>query len=45
MVERIKNASPEDLEQIKERMKQFGMSEERIDEVVKDIRGKGGAGS
>ena len=38
MAQRIKEASPEELEQIKERMKQFGMSEERIDEVIKQIR-------
>ncbi|HSO22471.1 MAG TPA: efflux RND transporter periplasmic adaptor subunit [Chondromyces sp.] len=42
MVERIKNATPEELERIKERMKQFGMSDERINEVVASIRGDGG---
>lgn len=43
MVERIKNATPEELERIKERMKQFGMSDERINEVVKQVRGEGGS--
>ncbi len=43
MEERIKNASEEELEQIKERMKQFGMSDERIEEVVKKVRSEGGA--
>jgi membrane fusion protein (multidrug efflux system) len=43
MAQRIKEASPEELERIKERMKQFGMSEERIDEVVKEHRGGGGS--
>lgn len=43
MVERIKNATPDELEKIKERMKQFGMSDERINEVVKQVRGEGGS--
>lgn len=43
MVERIKNATPEELERIKERMKQFGLSDERIAEVVKQVRGEGGS--
>jgi membrane fusion protein (multidrug efflux system) len=43
MVQRIKEASPEELEGIKERMKQFGMSEERIDEVIKQVRSEGGS--
>jgi RND family efflux transporter MFP subunit len=43
MAERIKNASPEELERIKERMKQFGLSDERIDEIIKQVRGDGGA--
>ena len=43
MVERIKNATPEELEKIKERMKQFGMTDERISEVIKQVRGEGGA--
>ena len=38
MVQRIKDASPEELEQIKERMKQFGLSNERIEEIVKQVR-------
>ena len=42
MAERIRKASPEDLEGIKERMRQFGLSDERIDEVVKSIRGGDG---
>jgi membrane fusion protein (multidrug efflux system) len=45
MAERIKNASPEELEKIKQRMKQFGMSDEQIENVVKRVRGKGGNGS
>ncbi len=44
MAQRIKDASPDELEKIKERMKQFGMSDERIDEVVKKIRGEGDSG-
>jgi RND family efflux transporter MFP subunit len=43
MAERIKQASLEELEQIRERMKQFGMSDERIEEIIKQIRGEGGA--
>ena len=43
MVERIRTASPEQLENIKARMQQFGMSDERIDEVIKNIRDKNGA--
>ena len=43
MAQRIKEASPEELEQIKERMKQFGMSDERIEEVIKQVRGDDGA--
>ena len=43
MAQRIKEASPEELEGIKERMKQFGMSEERINEVIKQVRGDVGA--
>ncbi len=38
MVERIKNASPEELEQIKERMQQFGIPEDRIDEIITQVR-------
>jgi RND family efflux transporter MFP subunit len=45
MVQRIKDATPEELERIKERMKQFGMSDERITEVIKQVRGEGGNGS
>lgn len=43
MAQRIKEASPEELERIKERMRQFGMADERIDEVVKKIRGEAGS--
>jgi RND family efflux transporter MFP subunit len=40
MEQRIREASPEDLEQIKQRMRSFGMSDERIDEIVQRIRGE-----
>ncbi len=40
MVQRIKDATPEELERIKERMKQFGMSDERINEVIASVREK-----
>lgn len=43
IVERIKNATPEELVRIKARMKEFGMSDERIEATVKEIRGEGGA--
>jgi membrane fusion protein (multidrug efflux system) len=43
MAQRIKEASPDELEKIKERMKQFGMSDERVDEIVKQVRGEGGS--
>ena len=29
-------------EKIKERMKQFGMSDDRVEEIVKRVRGEGG---
>jgi membrane fusion protein (multidrug efflux system) len=45
MAQRIKEASPEELEGIKERMKQFGLSDERIEEIVKQVRGGGGSDS
>ncbi len=45
MVERIKNATPEELERIKERMQQFGLTDERIAEVIQQIRGEGGGAS
>jgi membrane fusion protein (multidrug efflux system) len=38
MAERIKTASPEELEQIKERMKQFGLSDDRIAEIINQVR-------
>jgi membrane fusion protein (multidrug efflux system) len=43
MAQRIKEASPEELEGIKERMKQFGMSDERIEEIIKQVRADVGA--
>lgn len=43
MVQRIKEATPEELERIRERMKQFGMTDERITEVIRQIRGEGGS--
>jgi RND family efflux transporter MFP subunit len=43
MAERIKGASAEELEQIKERMKQFGMSDERIDQIIQQVRGESGS--
>ena len=42
MAQRIKEASPEELEGIKERMRQFGMSDEHIEETITKLRGKGG---
>ena len=42
MAQRNKEASPGELESIKERMKQFGLSDERINEIVKQIRGNNG---
>ena len=45
MVQRIKDATPEELERIKERMKQFGLTDERIEEVVQQIRAEGGSPS
>jgi membrane fusion protein (multidrug efflux system) len=42
MAERIKAANPEELEQIKERMKQFGMSDDRIEEIIQQVRGTDG---
>ena len=46
MAQRIKEASPEELEGIKERMRQFGMSDERIEETITKLRGsKGSDGS
>lgn len=38
MVERIREASDDDLELIKGRMQQFGMSEEQVEEIVRKIR-------
>jgi antitoxin component HigA of HigAB toxin-antitoxin module len=42
MEQRIKDASPEELEGIKDRMRQFGMSDEKIDETIKKIRDDNG---
>jgi len=43
MAQRIKEASREELEGIKQRMKQFGLSDERIEEIITQIRGNNGA--
>jgi membrane fusion protein (multidrug efflux system) len=43
MVERIRSASPEELENIKARMRQFGMSDERIDEIIRRVRSTEGS--
>ncbi len=43
MVERIRSASPEELENIKARMRQFGMSDERIDEIIRRVRSTDGS--
>ncbi len=42
MEQRIRDASPEDLDRIKERMKQFGMDDEQIEAIVKRVRGEDG---
>ncbi len=39
LAERIRNASPEELETIKERMKSFGMPNKKIEETITSIRG------
>jgi membrane fusion protein (multidrug efflux system) len=38
MAQRIKDATPEELEHIKERMKERGLSDERINEIIKQVR-------
>ncbi len=43
MAQRIKEASPEELEGIKERMKERGLSDERIEEIIQQVRGGNGA--
>jgi membrane fusion protein (multidrug efflux system) len=43
MAQRIRDATPEELIDIKERMRQFGMSDERIEETITKLRGKDGA--
>jgi membrane fusion protein (multidrug efflux system) len=45
MAQRIKEASPEELDRIKGRMKQSGLSDERINEIVNRVRGTGGSDS
>ena len=40
-VERIRNATPEELEKIKDRMRQRGMTDEQIDERLRSIRSDG----
>jgi membrane fusion protein (multidrug efflux system) len=45
MVERIRQASPAELERIRERMRSFGMSDEQIDETIERVRGQDGNGS
>jgi membrane fusion protein (multidrug efflux system) len=45
MAQRIKEASREELEGIKQRMKQFGLSDERIEEIIKQVRENNGGGS
>jgi RND family efflux transporter MFP subunit len=41
IAQRIKDATPEELEQIKGRMKERGLSDERIAEIIKQVRGTG----
>jgi membrane fusion protein (multidrug efflux system) len=43
MVQRIKEASPEELEGIKKRMKELGLSDDRIEETIKQVRSEGGS--
>jgi membrane fusion protein (multidrug efflux system) len=43
MAQRIKEASPEELDVIKERMKERGLSDEHIEEIIKRVRGDVGA--
>lgn len=38
-VERLRTASPEELEKIKERMRQRGMSDEQIESLLRSVRG------
>ncbi len=45
MAQRIKEASPDELDGIKERMKQFGLSDDRIKEIIKQVRGDDGSSS
>ena len=39
--DRIRNASPEELERIKDRMRQRGMSEQEIEQRLEAVRGGG----
>jgi len=43
MAQRIKEASPEELDAIRERMKERGLSDERIEEIIQQVRGGNGA--
>jgi membrane fusion protein (multidrug efflux system) len=43
MVQRIKDATPEELEHIKERMKERGLSDERVAEIIKQVRSESGS--
>ena len=40
LVERIRNATPEQLEKIKQRMKDFGLTDEQIEKAVASARGE-----
>jgi membrane fusion protein (multidrug efflux system) len=41
MAQRIKDATPDELEHIKQRMKERGLSDDRIAEIIKKFRGEG----
>jgi hypothetical protein len=43
MKDRIRSASPEELDRIRERMRSFGMPDDRIDEIINTIRGDEGS--
>jgi len=43
MAQRIREASREELDGIKERMKQLGLSDESIEEIIKQVRGGNGS--
>ncbi len=40
LIERIRNATPEELEEFKQRMRQRGLSDEEIAERLRQIRGE-----